>query len=185
MDEPPRVLIVEARYYEDLADWLLEGAKAALDEVSAETTVITVPGALEIPAAIGFAHEAGHRSIGVRYDGYVALGCVIRGETHHFDIVANESARALMDMSVNYKLALGNGILTVENEMQAQARADPTALDKGGDAARACLAMIALRKRISGARETAITLCVSGMSGAMALSSVVLPDSDSPTMVNP
>jgi len=146
------VLIVEARFYEELADQLLAGARAALEEAGAEVTVVTVPGALEIPAAVGFAHEAGHRSIGVRYDGYVALGCVIRGETHHFDIVANESARALMDMSVNYRLALGNGVMTVETEAQAEARADPAALDKGGDAARACLAMIAIRKRISGAR---------------------------------
>ncbi len=152
MDEPPRVLIVEARYYEPIADMLLEGAQAAIEQAGAEATVVTVPGALEVPATIGFAYEAGHRSIGVRYDGYVALGCVIRGETHHFDIVANESARALMDMSVNYRLAIGNGILTTETEAQARARADRSVLDKGGGATRTCLAMIALRKRISGAR---------------------------------
>lgn len=151
--EPARVLIVEARYYEGLADALLDGAKAALTEGGAEFDVVTVPGALEIPAAIAFAHEAGHRSFGIRYDGYVALGTVIRGETFHFDIVAGESSRALMDMSCNWKLALGNGILTTETEEQAWARARPGELDKGGGAARACLDMIALRTKLSGARR--------------------------------
>ena len=153
LSEPPRILIVEARFYDHLADMLLEGAGAALTEGGALFDTVTVPGALEIPAAIAFAHEAGHKSFGVRYDGYVALGTVIRGETFHFEIVASESARALMDMSCNWKLALGNGILTTENEAQAIERADRTRLDKGGGAARACLEMIALRQRVSGARR--------------------------------
>lgn len=153
LNDPARVLIVEARFYGHLADMLMEGAGAALTEGGALFDTVTVPGALEIPAAIAFAHEAGHRSFGVRYDGYVALGTVIRGETFHFDIVAGESARALMDMSCNWKLALGNGILTTENEAQAIERADRTRLDKGGGAARACLEMINLRKRLMGARR--------------------------------
>ena len=151
--DPLNILIVEARFYDDLADALLEGARAALTEQGCDITVASVPGALEIPAAIAFAYEAGHRSIGVRYDGYVALGCVIRGETHHFDLVANESSRALMDMAVNWKLSVGNGILTVENEAQAWARARRSEKDKGGDAARACLAMIATRQRFAGGRK--------------------------------
>lgn len=153
MDDPLRILIVEARFYEDLADALLDGARTALAAQGCDVTIVPVPGALEIPAAIAFAYEAGHRSFGVRYDGYVALGCVIRGETHHFEVVADESARALMDLAVNYKLALGNGILTVETEAQAWARARISEGDKGGGAARACLDMIALRQRLMGGRR--------------------------------
>lgn len=138
----PHLLIVEARFYDDLADALLEGAKAALDEAGATYDVATVPGALEIPAVISFAldHEKD-------YDGFVALGTVIRGETYHFDIVANESSRALMDLAVDEAIAIGNGILTTENDEQAWARARRSEGDKGGFAARAALTMIALRAR--------------------------------------
>lgn len=145
--KPPHLLIVEARFYDDLADALLAGAKAALKAAGATCDVVTVPGALEIPAAIAFALD-GEEAGGAEYDGYVALGCVIRGETHHFDIVANESARALMDLSVEDGIALGNGILTVENDAQAWARARLTEGNKGGAAARTALTMIALRERL-------------------------------------
>lgn len=139
-----KLLIVEARFYDDLSDALLEGAKAALTEAGASYDVVTVPGALEIPAAIAFTLDED----GSDYDGYVALGCVIRGETYHFEIVANESSRALMQLSVEEELAIGNGILTVENEEQAWARANVDRGDKGGFAARAALTMIALRDRL-------------------------------------
>jgi 6,7-dimethyl-8-ribityllumazine synthase len=142
----PRLLIVEARFYDDLSDALLEGAKAVLDAAGAQYDVVTVPGALEIPAAISFALD-GAENGGTDYDGFVALGCVIRGETYHFDIVANESCRALMDLAVEESLAIGNGILTVENDEQAWARAKRSEGDKGGFAARAALTMIALRER--------------------------------------
>jgi 6,7-dimethyl-8-ribityllumazine synthase len=141
------LLIVEARFYDDLADALLGGAKAALDRAGATYDVVTVPGALEIPAAISFALDAAEQG-GREYDGFVALGCVIRGETHHFDIVANESAHALMDLSVEESLAIGNGILTVENDEQAWVRARANEGDKGGFAARAALTMIELRRRL-------------------------------------
>src|SRR5690606_39093997 len=132
--EPLRILIVEARFYDDLSDALLGGAKAALDEAGAAYDVVTVPGALEIPAAISFALD-GAEEDGVDYDGFVALGCVIRGETYHFDVVANESCRALMDLAVEESLAIGNGILAVENEAQAWARERREEGDKGGFAA--------------------------------------------------
>lgn len=135
-------LIVEARFYPELSDELLRGAKMALDAAGAEYDVVTVPGALEIPAAIAMALENGD------YDGYVALGTVIRGETSHYEIVSGESARALMEISVVDALPLGNGILTVENEMQAWARARVNEMDKGGGAARAALAMAALKARL-------------------------------------
>ena len=138
----PKFLIVEARFYEGIADALLNGAVHALEEAGAAHEVVTVPGALEIPAAIGFAAEAGG------YDGYVALGCVIRGETYHFEVVASESARGLMALSLD-GLAIGNGILTVENEAQARARARRTEKDKGGEAAKAALAMAALKARFA------------------------------------
>ncbi|MDP3897849.1 MAG: 6,7-dimethyl-8-ribityllumazine synthase [Mesorhizobium sp.] len=139
-------MIVEARFYDDLADALLDGAKAALNEAGASFDVVTVPGALEIPAVISFALNAAEEG-GTEYDGFVALGCVIRGETHHFDIVANESARALMDLAVQESLAIGNGILTTEDDAQAWARAKRSEGDKGGFAARAALTMIAVRAR--------------------------------------
>ncbi len=148
----PHLLIVEARFYDDLADALLEGAKAALEEAGATFDVVTVPGALEIPAAIMFG--AARKGLGFSsqkkaYDGFVALGCVIRGETYHFDIVANESARAIMDLTVNRGLAIGNGILTTEDDEQAWVRARRSEGDKGGFAARAALTMIELREALA------------------------------------
>ena len=142
----PHLLIIEARFYDGLADALLDGAKAALDAAGAIYDLATVPGALEIPAVISFALD-GAEAGGVDYDGFVALGAVIRGETHHFDVVANESARALMNLATEESLAIGNGILTTENEDQAWARARRSEGDKGGFAARAALTMIALRQR--------------------------------------
>ena len=147
-EDPLRILIVEARFYVDLADELRRGAEAALRAAGAEVDVLAVPGALEIPGVISVAEEAGHRPAGVRYDGYVALGTVIRGETYHFEIVAGESAGGIMDLTVGRRLAIGNGILTVENEAQAWARAREG--DKGGGAARACLEMILVRQRLMG-----------------------------------
>ena len=138
-----RVLIVEARFYDHLNDLLLEGVRAALDETGHHHETVTVPGALEIPAAIAMAAETG------RYDAFVALGVVIRGETYHFEVVSNESARGLMALTLD-GLAIGNGILTVENEAQALARARRTEKDKGGEAARAALAMLALKERFGG-----------------------------------
>jgi 6,7-dimethyl-8-ribityllumazine synthase len=153
-DEKIRILIVEARFYDHLADALLEGAKAVLDAFGAEYDVVTVPGALEIPAAIAFAEEGGHRPAGVgAYDGYVALGTVIRGETYHFEIVSNESARGIMDLTIGKRLAIGNGILTVEDEAQALARAKMSESDKGGGAARACLEMVALKQQLLGQKR--------------------------------
>ena len=145
----PHLLIVEARFYDDISDALLDGAKSALDAAGASYDVVTVPGALEIPAAIAMALD-GMDSGTVAYDGFVALGMVIRGETYHFDIVSNESARALMDIAVSESLPLGNGILTVENEAQAWARARKTEMDKGGFAARAALTMIELKDKLGG-----------------------------------
>jgi 6,7-dimethyl-8-ribityllumazine synthase len=142
---PLRMLIVEARFYEDIADALLRGAREALDEAGAEYDCISVPGALEIPAAIAMALDAA-RQKRRPYDGVVALGCVIRGETHHFEIVANESARGLMALAVAEKIALGNGILTVENEAQARARMGGEKGNKGADAARAALHLARLRR---------------------------------------
>jgi 6,7-dimethyl-8-ribityllumazine synthase len=150
VDAPLRILIVEARFYEGLADELRRGAGQALSAAGADYDVVSVPGALEIPGAIAFAEEAGHRPAGTRYDGFVALGAVIRGETYHFEIVSNESARGLMDLTIGRRLAIGNGVLTTETEEQAWARARITEGDKGGGAARACLEMIALRRRLAG-----------------------------------
>ena len=135
-----KVLIVEARFYDHLNDLLVEGAKAAIEDAGHVHETITVPGALEIPGAVALAAETG------RYDAFVALGVVIRGETYHFEIVAGESARGLMALSMD-GIALGNGILTVENEAQALTRAKPTEKDKGGEAAKAALAMLELKGR--------------------------------------
>jgi 6,7-dimethyl-8-ribityllumazine synthase len=143
--EGAHFLIVEARFYDSIGELLLEGATRALDQAKARWSVFRAPGALEIPAAMAILLDAAERA-GSPYDGAVALGCVIRGETYHFEIVATMSARGLMDLSVARKIALGNGILTTENEAQALERADPKRLDKGGDAARAALAMARLKK---------------------------------------
>ena len=136
-------LIVEARFYGAIADAQKAGATAALEEKAATYEIISVPGALEIPAAIAFLASSDKR-----FDGYVALGCVIRGETSHYDTVCNESARGLMDLTLTENLAIGNGIITVEDEDQAWARADQNRKDKGGDAARAALAMAKLKQEI-------------------------------------
>ncbi len=141
------ILIVEARFHDGMADALLDGAQAALEAAGATFDVITVPGALEIPAVISMALDA-EEDGGTAYDGFVALACVIRGETYHFEIVANESSRGLMNLAVDESLAIGNGILTVENEAQAWARARRTEGDKGGFAARAALTMVAVRERL-------------------------------------
>lgn len=135
-----KFLIIEARFYDHLNDMLVAGAKAAIKAAGHSAEVITVPGALEIPGAIALADQTGD------YDGYVAIGVVIRGETYHFEIVAGESARGIMALTMD-GVAIGNGILTVENEVQALVRADPAQKDKGGEAAKAALALLALKER--------------------------------------
>jgi len=135
-----KILIVEARFYEHLNDLLIEGARVAIEADGHTHETVTVPGALEVPAAIAMAAETG------RYDGFVALGVVIRGETYHFEIVSTESARGIMALTLD-GLAIGNGILTVENEAQALARARRQEKDKGGEAAKAALAMLKLKAR--------------------------------------
>ena len=134
------ILIVEARFYEDLADELARGAIAAIEAAGSTYERLSVPGALEVPGAIALAAESG------RYDAFVAIGVVIRGETYHFEIVSNESARGIMALTMD-GIAIGNGILTTENEAQVIVRADPGQLNKGGGAAEAALAMLALRDR--------------------------------------
>lgn len=141
-----RALIVEARFYDDIQDALLEGAVAELKAAGVSHEVLTVPGALEIPAAIAIAIEAAEKT-GKPYDAAIALGCVIRGDTIHFEIVSMESSRALMDLAVEKRFPLGNGIITVNTEAQAWARARASELNKGGDAARAALALIQLKRR--------------------------------------
>ena len=147
LSQPARVLIVEARYYRKIADALAASALSVLDEAGALHERIAVPGAFEIPAAIGWAAA----STAPRYDGFVALGCVIRGQTSHYDYVCGESARGLQDLAIQRGLAIGYGILTVENMAQAERRAAIDGEDRGGAAARACVAMIALKRRWSGA----------------------------------
>jgi 6,7-dimethyl-8-ribityllumazine synthase len=138
-----RFLIVEARFYDHLNDMLVAGARAALEAAGHGVDVLTVPGALEIPGAIALASESG------QYDGYVGIGVVIRGETYHFEIVAGESARGIMALTMD-GMAIGNGILTVENEDQALVRADPNQKDKGGEAAHAAMALLKLQERFAG-----------------------------------
>lgn len=139
----PRILIVEARFYGDLANEMVAGAVAALDQTGAGHERVAVPGAFEIPAAIGFAADAGG------FDGYIALGCVLRGQTTHYDYVCQESARALQDLATGRGLAIGYGILTCENRDQAWVRADRDQGNKGRAAAEACLAMVDLRRRFA------------------------------------
>jgi 6,7-dimethyl-8-ribityllumazine synthase len=147
MAEGPHIMIVEARYYAHISDELAKGAIAALDSAGASYERFAVPGAFEIPAAIRYAVEAQARGAReARFDGYLALGCVIRGETTHYDYVCNESAGGLQRLALEYNLAVGFGILTVENEAQALARARVDKKNKGGEAANACLAMIELRR---------------------------------------
>ncbi|MDE0945829.1 MAG: 6,7-dimethyl-8-ribityllumazine synthase [Sphingobium sp.] len=137
-----KFLIVEARFYDHLNDLLIEGATAALDDEGHKYEVVTVPGALEIPGAVALAAETG------RYDGFIAIGVVIRGETYHFEVVSNESARGLMALSMD-GIPIGNGILTVENEAQALTRAKMTEKDKGGEAAKAAISMLGLRQKFA------------------------------------
>ena len=137
-----KFLIVEARFYDYLNDMLVMGASAALTAAGHKVEVVTVPGALEVPGAIALADESGV------YAGYVGIGVVIRGETYHFEIVAGESARGIMALTMD-GIAVGNGILTVENEAQALVRADPAQKDKGGEAARAAMALLGLRERFA------------------------------------
>lgn len=142
-----RILLVVAPYYRGVADQLQRGAEAAAQEGEAVLDRIFVPGAFEIPGAIAHAARAG------AYDGFVALGCVVRGETSHYDYVCGESARALMDLSTRKRLAIGYGILTVNTLAQAEERADPRRGDKGGEAVKACLAMIVLKRRFAEKRK--------------------------------
>jgi 6,7-dimethyl-8-ribityllumazine synthase len=144
-----RILVVEARFNADIVAKLREGALGALQRLGAEATSIGVPGALELAPAAAIALDIAEKA-GAPYDGVVALGCVIRGDTYHFEIVANESARALTELSVSRRLPLGNGILTVDNENQAIERADPARGDKGGDAALAALALVRLARSFRG-----------------------------------
>jgi len=139
-----KILIIEARYYEAISEDLLKGALAALQQAGAQVTKVNVPGALEIPHVISYAEAANSG-----YDGYVALGCVIRGETTHYDYVCEESARALMDLAINQQLAIGNGIITVENEAQAIARSKVDQKNKGGFAANAVIRMIKIRAELN------------------------------------
>jgi len=143
-----RILIVEARFYEDIADALLAGATRALQKAGAVFDRVSVPGSLEVAPAIVIAADAADRS-GRPYDGAVALGCVIRGETLHFEIVSQESARALLELSVARRLPIGNGILTVDTNAQAWTRARPEEADKGGDAVRAALSLVRLKRRLA------------------------------------
>jgi 6,7-dimethyl-8-ribityllumazine synthase len=145
-EQKPHVLVIEARFYNDIADSLLQGAKAVLDRAGATYEILVVPGALEIPAAIVYAvkaldFDASRR----RFDGYVALGCVVKGETRHDEIVGNESARGLQEVALRYALAVGNGILTCDTKAQAAERADPARKNRGGAAAEACLRMIEIK----------------------------------------
>ena len=147
MSDAPRILVIEARFYDDISDALLDGAVTALKAAGAKVVKVAVPGALEIPHVISFSEAAGSG-----FDGYVALGCVIRGETTHYDYVCGESARALMDLAMNQQLCIGNGIITVENMEQAWARASKDKKDKGGFAANAVLKMIAIKRDIDRGR---------------------------------
>jgi len=141
-----RFLIVEGRFYDDINDMMIAGARRAFAAAGAAVDVVTMPGALEIPVAMALALDAAEAA-GTPYAGAVALGCIVRGETYHFEIVANESNRALTDLAVARRLPFGNAILTVENDEQAEVRANPDTGDKGGDAARAALALAALKRR--------------------------------------
>ena len=145
MSRPPHILIVEALYYTHIAAHLRKGAERALEAAGATHEVVSVPGAFEIPAAVGIAARSSRR-----FDGFVALGCVIRGETTHYDHICAESARGLQDLAARDGLAIGYGILTVENEAQALARASAAERDKGGEAVRACLSLLHLKRRFDG-----------------------------------
>lgn len=146
------VLVVEARFYGDIADALLEGARRVLDAAQVEWDIVTVPGALEVAQAVAMAFDAPTHARRMPYDAVVALGCVIRGETSHYHIVANESARAVMDLAIHHRVPIGNGILTVDTPEQAKLRADPGGRDKGGLAARAALALLRVKRHLQNPR---------------------------------
>ncbi|MBT3238883.1 MAG: 6,7-dimethyl-8-ribityllumazine synthase [Rhodospirillaceae bacterium] len=149
MSESPSILIVEGRFYEDIGDDLYKGAVAVLDKAELVHERLAVPGAFEVPQAIRFAIRSMEIGSAMnRYSGFVALGCVIRGETSHYDYVCEESARALMDLTMDYSIALGYGILTCENQEQARYRSDPEQGDKGGVAAKACMRMMEVKKEL-------------------------------------
>jgi 6,7-dimethyl-8-ribityllumazine synthase len=148
MNRPPHLLLVEATYYAHIAALLRQGAERAVAEAGATCEAVSVPGAFEIPAAIAFAAKAAER-----FDGFVALGCVIRGETSHYDHICSETARALQDLALRDGIVSGYGILTVENEAQALVRAAPDGRDKGGESVRACLALIELKRRFHGRED--------------------------------
>jgi len=151
INEGSRVLIVEATFYQEIADQLAQGVTAELDEAGAQFERVAVPGSFELPAAIRFAHDRGGESGAQEpFDGYIALGCVIRGETDHYDHVCRETSRALMDLAVGCRLALGFGLLTCETYDQALTRARVDGKNRGADAARACLRMIELRHGLRG-----------------------------------
>jgi 6,7-dimethyl-8-ribityllumazine synthase len=145
-----RLLIVEGRSHSGVSDELLRGAAQAIEAYGAEYDVITVSSALQIPTAIALAEDAGQGPVGVRYDGYVALGCVIRGETYHFELVSNETARGLQDLGIGRRLPIGFGVLAVDDEQQAWARAKVSEGDRGGAAAKACLETITLKRQLLG-----------------------------------
>lgn len=145
-----RLLIVEGRSHSGVSDELLRGATQAIEAQGAEYDVITVSNALQIPTVIALADDAGHRPVGVRYDGFVALGVIIRGETYHFELVANETARGLQDLGVAKRLPIGFGVLAVDDEAQALTRARVSEGDRGGAAAKACLETIALKRQLLG-----------------------------------
>lgn len=150
LEETLRLLIIEGRVYDDVSDALLEGAADAITVAGAEYDLLTVGGVLEIPAVVALAEEGGHRPAGVRYDGYIALGCVIRDDSYQFEIVSHESARGLMDLAIGKRLAIGNGLLAVDDRDQAMTRARVSGDDRGGGAARACLQMIDHRRHLLG-----------------------------------
>lgn len=147
--EGARILVVSAQFNNNIVTLLQRGALAVLERVGAQATMLEVPGALEIAPAVAIMLDAAAKA-GEPFEGVVALGCVIRGETYHFEIVANESSRALANLAVSRRLPLGNGILTVEDEQQAMFRADPAQGDKGGDAAHAALALVRLARSLRG-----------------------------------
>jgi 6,7-dimethyl-8-ribityllumazine synthase len=145
----PHIMIVQAQFYEHISDLLMQGAVQAMDNVDASYECFVVPGALEIPGAL---RQGSLRATGPRFDAFVALGCVLRGETSHYDTVCNESARGLMDLTLTHGLAVGNGILTCENEQQALVRADPAQKNKGGEAVMAALKLLDIQRQMQGAK---------------------------------
>lgn len=151
LEERRRLLAVESRVHVDLADALLDGARAAVEAAGADLDVVVAPSAFDIPGLIAQAEEGGHRPAGVRYDGYIALGCIIRDETYQFNVIAHETARGIMDLSIGKRLVIGNGLLAVETVEQAWTRVRGEDGGKGASAARACLSMIASKRRLLGA----------------------------------